>query len=99
MNETSGEEDAVRAFEGLKSEVARLRRGSSSVVRESQEAAVDYSPKPLGEMAKTLAAVQSRLAAIEGKPRLLGRAGDWPPADRGGPARAGEQAGRAMMER
>jgi len=97
MSETSGEDDAVRAFEGLKSEVVRLRQGIELVYRQSQEASVDYSPT-LGEMAKTLQAVQSRLTAIEGRPAL----GVTPQMfrqqiDEAG-QRAGEQVGRAMVE-
>jgi hypothetical protein len=97
MSETSGEDDAVRAFEGLKSEVARLRQGIELVYRQSEEAAVDYSPT-LGEMAKTLAAVQSRLAAIEGKPGLGVTPQMFRQQIEEAGHRAGEQAGRAMVE-
>jgi Family of unknown function (DUF6118) len=98
MSESAGEEDAVRAFEALRAEVAQLRQGIELVYRQGQEApAVNYSPT-LGEIAKTLQAVQGRLAAIEGKPAL----GVTPQMfrqqiDEAGP-RAGEQAGRAMVE-
>ena len=97
MSEASGEEDAVRAFEALKAEVARLRQGIELVYRQGEEAEVDYSPT-LGEMAKTLQAMQSRLAAIEGKPAL----GLTPQLFRqlieDAGQHAGERAGRAMAE-
>src|SRR5712691_12326425 len=72
MSESDGEEedDAARAFENLREEVASLRRGIALVYRQGQEAkAVDYS-LTLGQMAKTLQGLQERLAAIEGKPAL-----------------------------
>ena len=69
MDEADDTGSAERAFEALRAEVARLRQGIELVYRQGQEAPVDYSPT-LGEMAKTLQAMQSRLAAIEGKPAL-----------------------------
>lgn len=72
MSESDGEEedDAARAFENLREEVASLRRGIELVYRQGQEAkAVDYS-LTLGQMAKTVQGLQERLAAIEGKPAL-----------------------------
>src|SRR6266851_2680645 len=53
MSESGGEEedDAARAFENLREEVASLRRGIELVYRQGQEAkGVDYS-LTLGEMA------------------------------------------------
>lgn len=93
MSEAAGEDDAVRAFAALRAEVAQLRQGIELVYRQGQEAAVDYSPT-LGEMAKTLTAVQSRLAAIEGKPAL----GVTPQMFRQQIEDAGQWAGRAMAE-
>ena len=97
MSEASGEEDAVRAFEALKAEIARLRQGIEFVYRQGEEGQVDYSPT-LGEMAKTLQVMQSRLAAIEGKPAL----GLTPQLFRqlieDAGQHAGERAGRAMAE-
>jgi hypothetical protein len=66
-DDTSG---AERAFEALRAEVASLRRGIELVYRHGEEAkAVDYT-LTLGQMMKTLEAVQGRLAAIESKPAL-----------------------------
>ena len=97
MSEASGEDDAVRAFEALRAEVAQLRQGIELVYRQGQEAGVDYSPT-LGEMAKTLTAVQSRLAAIEGKPSLAVTPQMFRQQIEEAGHRAGEQAGRAMVE-
>lgn len=72
MSESAGEDedDAARAFEALREEVAKLRHGVELVYRQGQEAkSADYS-LTLGSMAKTLQAVQGRLEAIEGKPAL-----------------------------
>lgn len=64
------DDDAVRAFEALRHEVASLRRGIELVYRQGQDAkSVDYS-LTLGQMAKTLQALQQRLMAIEAKPAL-----------------------------
>ena len=94
----AGEEDAVRAFEALRVEVAALRRGIELVYRQGQEApAVDYSPT-LGEMAKTLQAVQGRLAAIEGKPALGLTPQLFREVMEDAGQRAGERAGRAMAD-
>jgi hypothetical protein len=71
MSDAAGEEDdAARAFEALREEVASLRSGIERVYQQGQEAkSVDYS-LTLGQMAKTLQGLQGRLAAIEGKPAL-----------------------------
>jgi hypothetical protein len=70
MSEAACEDDAVRAFETLREEVASLRQDIERVYRQGQEArGVDYR-LTLGEMAKTLQELQQRLAAIEGKPAL-----------------------------
>lgn len=99
--EASGEEDAVQAFEALRAEVAQLRRGIELVYRQGQEqgqeAAVDYSPT-LGEMAKALTVVQSRLAAIEGKPGLALTPQMFRQQIEDAGWHAGERAGRAMAE-
>jgi hypothetical protein len=64
------EDDAARAFEALRVEVASLRREIELVAQQGQEAkSVDYS-LTLGEMAQTLEGLQARLAAIEGTPWL-----------------------------
>ncbi len=97
MSEAAGEDDAVRAFAALRAEVAQLRQGIELVYRQGQEAAVDYSPT-LGEMAKTLTAVQSRLAAIEGKPALSLTPQLFRQQIEDAGQRAGEWAGRAMAE-
>ena len=98
MSESAGDEDAVRAFEALRAEVAALRRGIELVYRQDQEApAVDYSPT-LGEMAKTLQAVQGRLAAIEGKPALGLTPQLFRQVIEDAGQRAGERAGRAMAD-
>jgi hypothetical protein len=71
MSEIAGEDDdAVRAFEALRVEVASLRQGIELVWRQGQQAtAVDYSPT-LGGIAKSLQAVERRLSEIERKPAL-----------------------------
>ena len=74
---TGGEEDggdAAQAFEALREEVASLRRGLELVYRQGKEARseitnVDYS-LTLGQMTKTLQALQERMKEIEGKPLL-----------------------------
>ncbi len=100
MSESGGEEedDAARAFENLREEVASLRRGIELVYRQGQEAkGVDYS-LTLGQIAKTLQGLQERLAAIEGKPALE----MTPAVYRTEIAEAGriaaEMAGRALRE-
>ena len=98
MSENADEEDAVRAFEALRAEVAQLRQGIQLVYRQGQEApAIDYSPT-LGEMAKTLLAVQGRLAAIEGKPALGLTPQLFRQVIEDAGQRAGERAGRAMAD-
>lgn len=72
MSDPADEEEgeAARAFEALREEVASLRKGIELVYRQGQEAkSVDYS-LTLGQMAKTLQALQQCLEAIEGKPAL-----------------------------
>ena len=89
---------AERAFEALRAEVAPLRQGIELVYRQGQEApAVDYSPT-LGEMAKTLQAMQGRLAAIEGKPALGLTPQLFRQVIEDAGQRAGERAGRAMAD-
>ena len=64
------DDGAERAFEALRAEVASLRRGIELLYRQGEEArTVDYT-LTLGQMMKTLEAVQGRLAAIESKPAL-----------------------------
>ena len=71
MSEAAGEDDAVRAFEALRAEVASLRQGLELVYRQGQKAnAVDYSPT-LGGVAKSLQAIEQRLTEVERKPALL----------------------------
>lgn len=79
MSEADGErapeseDDAARAFEALRAEVARLRQGVELVYRQGQETAakgnVDYS-LTLGRTERLLQVVDRRLEAIEGKPAL-----------------------------
>lgn len=70
MDEADGEDEATQAFEALREEVSRLRQGIERIYRQQQDVkAVDYS-LTLGQMAKTLQAVQGSLAAIEATPAL-----------------------------
>ena len=71
IGQEPGDDDgAERAFEALRAEVASLRRGIELLYRQGDEArTVDYT-LTLGQMMKTLEAVQGRLAAIESKPAL-----------------------------
>ncbi len=97
MDDADDTGSAEQAFEALRAEVARLRQGIELVYRQGQEAPVDYSPT-LGEMAKTLQAMQSRLAAIEGKPALEATPQLFRQQIEEAGYRAGERAGRAMAE-
>ncbi len=75
MSDTGDEDEATRAFEMLREEVAGLRKGIELIYRQTQDAkAVDYS-LTLGQMTKTLQTMEGRLVAIEGKPILAMRPG------------------------
>ena len=68
------EDDAARAFEALRGEVAALRHGIELVYRQAQQApaaldAPDYSPT-LGAIAQELRAVGKRLDGMEAHPAL-----------------------------
>jgi hypothetical protein len=67
------EDDAAKAFEALRAEVARLRQGVELVYRQGQDSAaksnVDYS-LTLGRTERLLQVVDARLSAIEDKPAL-----------------------------
>ena len=69
------EDDAARAFEALRGEVAALRHGIELVYRQGQQApaaaldAPDYSPT-LGAIAQELRAVGKRLDGMEAHPAL-----------------------------
>jgi hypothetical protein len=68
--EPDDDDGAERAFEALCTEVASLRRGIELLYRQGEEVrTIDYT-LTLGQMMKTLEAVQGRLAAIESKPAL-----------------------------
>jgi hypothetical protein len=67
------DDDAARAFEALREEVAALRRGVELVYRQGQQAAPgapDYSPT-LGKMEQALQAIAARLEAVERQPALM----------------------------
>jgi hypothetical protein len=74
-HEPADEDDAARAFEALREEVAALRRGVELVYRQGQQSvaaapgAPDYSPT-LGKMEQALQAIAGRLDAIEHQPAL-----------------------------
>jgi hypothetical protein len=63
------DDDAARAFEALREEVAALRRGVELVYRQGQQAGPDYSPT-LGKMEQALQAIAERLEAVERQPAL-----------------------------
>ena len=68
------EDDAARAFEALRGEVAALRHGIELVYRQGQQApaaldAPDYSPT-LGAIAQELSAFGKRLDGMEAHPAL-----------------------------
>jgi hypothetical protein len=70
------DDDAARAFEALRGEVAALRQGIELVYRQAQQAPAaaaldvpDYSPT-LGAIAQELRAVGKRLDGIEAHPAL-----------------------------
>jgi hypothetical protein len=73
--DSADEDDAARAFEALREEVAALRRGVELVYRQGQQSttaapgAPDYSPT-LGKMEQALQAIAGRLEAIEHQPAL-----------------------------
>jgi hypothetical protein len=92
------DDGAERAFEALRTEVASLRRGIELLYRQGEEAkTVDYT-LTLGQMMKTLEAVQGRLAAIESKPALAMTPAVYR-AEIGEAGRsAGEVAGRMLRE-
>jgi hypothetical protein len=71
MSDPAGEDDdAVRAFEALRTEVASLRKGIELVYRQGEKVpAVDYSPT-LGSMAQRLQVIEQRLTEIERQPAL-----------------------------
>jgi Family of unknown function (DUF6118) len=96
--EPNDDDGAERAFEALRAEVASLRRGIELLCRQGEEAkAVNYT-LTLGQMMKTLEAVQARLVAIESKPALAMTAAVYR-AEIGEAGRlAGEVAGRMLRE-
>lgn len=73
--EPADEDDAARAFEALREEVAALRRGVELVYRQGQQTASaapgapDYSPT-LGKMEQALQVIARRLEAVERQPAL-----------------------------
>jgi hypothetical protein len=75
MNHEPEDDDAARAFEALREEVAALRRGVELVYRQGQQAAAavpgapDYSPT-LGKMEQALQVIAERLEAVERQPAL-----------------------------
>ena len=92
------EDDAARAFENLREEVASLRRGIELVYQQGQDAkSVDYS-LTLGSMAKSLQAVQGRLEAIESKPALAMTPEVYRERIEAMGQVAGQVAGRALSE-
>src|SRR3954468_21494979 len=85
IQEDDALDDATRAFDDLRAEVAVLRRAVEALGPALKEKrAPDYSLS-LGQIAKTQAAVGTRLEAIEGHPAL-----------RMTPAAFGEQLERAV---
>jgi hypothetical protein len=60
-HEADDDDDAARAFEALREEVAALRRGVELVYRQGQQAVPDYSPT-LGQMEQALQAIAGRLS-------------------------------------
>ena len=74
-HEADDDDDAARAFEALREEVAALRRGVELVYRQGQQSAAaapdapDYSPT-LGKMEQALQAIAGRLEAVERQPAL-----------------------------
>jgi Family of unknown function (DUF6118) len=74
-HEPADDDDATRAFEALREEVAALRRGVELVCRQGQQSAAaapdapDYSPT-LGKMEQALRAIAGRLEAVERQPAL-----------------------------
>ncbi|MGI4744736.1 MAG: DUF6118 family protein [Janthinobacterium lividum] len=94
MSDTGDEDEATRAFEMLREEVAGLRKGIELIYRQTQDAkAVDYS-LTLGQMTRTLQTMEGRLVAIEGKPILSLR----PDAYRDQVERAGYSIGTVASE-
>ncbi|WP_156330439.1 DUF6118 family protein [Bosea vaviloviae] len=81
-----GEDDAARAFEALRAEVATLRQAVEALpaIVEGATRATDYTPT-LGAVAKVLTQVEARIVAIQNHPalkmtpeqhgRAIGRAG------------------------
>jgi hypothetical protein len=99
MSDPAGEdEDAVRAFEALRAEVASLRKGIELVYRQGEKAqTVDYSPT-LGGMAQRLQALEQRLTEIERAPALVMTPSVFREQMEEIGASAGQVAGRALME-
>jgi hypothetical protein len=95
-DDAGAQDDAARAFEALRAEVASLRRGIELVTQQGREAkSVDYS-LTLGEMAQALEGLQARLAAIEGKPLLAMTPAIYREQIVAAARSAGEAAGRAL---
>ena len=98
MEEDADTGGAERAFEALRAEVASLRRGIELAYRQGEEAkTVDYT-LTLGQMMKTLEAVQGRLAAIESKPALVMTPAVYRREIDDAGRLAGETAGRELRE-
>ena len=98
MEEGADTGGAEQAFEALRAVVASLRRGIELVCRQGEEAkTVDYT-LTLGQMMKTLEAVQGRLAAIESKPALAMTPAVYRREIDDAGRLAGETAGRVLRE-
>jgi hypothetical protein len=99
MSDPAGEDDdAVRAFEALRAEVASLRKGIELVYRQGEKVqAVDYSPT-LGSMAQRLQALEQRLTEIERAPALAMTPSVFRDRMEEIGASAGQVANRAMQE-
>src|SRR5215475_13861516 len=96
MEEDADTGGAERAFEALRAEVVSLRRGIELVCRQEAKT-VDYT-LTLGQMMKTLEAVQGRLAAIESKPALAMTPAVYRRENNDAGRLAGETAGRELRE-
>lgn len=96
-------DEAVRAFEALRVEVAAQRRALEQVAamlgergRQPDPAAPDYSPT-LGTMAQELRAVGTRLDGIEGHPALRLTPAAFGQQVAAGVRQAGDEAGRGLV--
>lgn len=94
------DDDAVQAFEALRSEVAALRQGIELVYRQAQQApaaldAPDYSPT-LGAIAQELQAVGERLDGMEAHPALQLTPAAYASQVTAGVRRVEDEAGRSL---